>query len=56
MINFDYVIIGSGSGLNLANKRAGDGFKVAIIENDRTGGSCLNKGCIPSKFLIHLIL
>lgn len=50
---FDYAIIGSGSGLDIANSLANDGHKVAIIEKGRPGGTCLNRGCIPSKFLIH---
>ncbi len=29
------------------------GLKVAIIEKDRMGGTCLNRGCIPTKLLIH---
>lgn len=53
MLGFDYVVIGSGSGLSLANKLAEDGFNVAVIEKERPGGTCLNKGCIPSKLLIH---
>lgn len=53
MLGFDYVVIGSGSGLPLANKLAEDGFDVAVIEKERPGGTCLNTGCIPSKLLIN---
>ncbi|MDX1371332.1 MAG: FAD-dependent oxidoreductase, partial [Nitrososphaeraceae archaeon] len=54
MINkFDVIVIGSGSGLDVANGLAERGFKVAIIEKDKLGGTCLNAGCIPSKLLIH---
>ncbi len=50
---FDIIVIGSGSGLNVASAAAEHGLKVAIIEKDKMGGTCLNRGCIPSKLLIH---
>jgi dihydrolipoamide dehydrogenase len=51
---FDLIVIGSGSGLDIANAAAYQhSLKVAIIEKDRMGGTCLNRGCIPSKLLIH---
>jgi mycothione reductase len=52
---FDLIVIGGGSGLDVANAVAisQHGLKVAIIEKDRLGGTCLNRGCIPSKLLIH---
>ena len=54
MKKFDLIVIGSGSGLGVANAAATEkGFKVAIIEKDKLGGTCLNRGCIPSKLLIH---
>lgn len=54
MKKFDLIVIGSGSGLDVANAAATEkGFKVAIIEKDKLGGTCLNRGCIPSKLLIH---
>ena len=46
---FDLVIIGAGSGLNLIPS----GWKVAIVEKGPMGGTCLNRGCIPSKIVIH---
>ncbi|MBL4694327.1 dihydrolipoyl dehydrogenase [Candidatus Gracilibacteria bacterium] len=52
MKTYDLIIIGSGGGSKL--RPAGDlGKKVAIIEKDDLGGTCLNRGCIPSKMLIH---
>jgi dihydrolipoamide dehydrogenase len=52
MQKFDLIIIGSGGGTKL--RPASDfGKKVAIIEKDALGGTCLNRGCIPSKMLIH---
>lgn len=53
MQEFDLIVIGSGSGLDVANAVAQDGLRVAIIEKGRMGGTCLNRGCIPSKLLIH---
>jgi mycothione reductase len=50
---FDLIVIGSGSGLDVANAAAQNGLKVAIVEKSRMGGTCLNRGCIPSKLLIH---
>ncbi|HET9807561.1 MAG TPA: dihydrolipoyl dehydrogenase [Nitrososphaeraceae archaeon] len=53
MEKFDLIVIGSGSGLDVANAAAQKGLKVAIIEKYKLGGTCLNTGCIPSKLLIH---
>ncbi|HXV47068.1 MAG TPA: dihydrolipoyl dehydrogenase [Nitrososphaera sp.] len=53
MQEFDLIVIGSGSGLDVANVVAQEGKRVAIIEKGRMGGTCLNRGCIPSKLLIH---
>ncbi len=53
--NFDVVIIGSGPGGYVAAIRAGQlGLKTAIIEKDkRLGGTCLHRGCIPTKALLY---
>jgi mycothione reductase len=53
MQEFDLIVIGSGSGLDVANAVAQEGLRVAIVEKGRMGGTCLNRGCIPSKLLIH---
>jgi len=50
---FDIITIGSGGGAKISSPAASLGFKVAVIEKDRLGGTCLNRGCIPSKMLIH---
>lgn len=50
---FDLIVIGAGSGLEVAKAAAQGGLKVALIEKDKMGGTCLNRGCIPSKLLIH---
>lgn len=53
MKTYDAIIIGGGAGLKIARPAANLGYKIAVIEEDRLGGTCLNKGCIPSKMLIH---
>lgn len=50
---FDLIVIGGGAGLKLGRPVADLGYKVAVIEKDKLGGTCLNRGCIPSKMLIH---
>ncbi len=49
MEEFDLIIIGSGAGLNLVDAALNKGMKVALVENGPLGGTCLNRGCIPSK-------
>src|SRR5207245_1973812 len=50
--SFDLVIIGGGpAGYTGAIKGALQGFKVAVVERDRVGGACINRGCIPTKAL-----
>ncbi|MEO7727678.1 MAG: FAD-containing oxidoreductase [Burkholderiales bacterium] len=50
---FDAVVIGTGqSGPALAAKLAGAGWKVAIVERGRFGGTCVNTGCVPTKTLV----
>ena len=53
MQNFDLIVIGAGSGLNVSSAAAEMGMKVAVIEKGPMGGTCLNRGCIPSKIIIH---
>jgi dihydrolipoamide dehydrogenase len=53
MEQFDIIIIGSGGGTKIARPAADLGFRVALIEKEAMGGTCLNRGCIPSKMLIH---
>jgi len=50
---YDLIVIGSGAGLEVAHAAAQSGLKVAIVEKSKMGGTCLNRGCIPSKLLIH---
>ncbi|MCA9398377.1 MAG: dihydrolipoyl dehydrogenase [Candidatus Omnitrophica bacterium] len=53
MKKYDVIVIGSGGGAKITSPAARLGLKVACIEKDRLGGTCLNRGCIPSKMLIH---
>lgn len=53
MKKYDAIVIGSGGGAKITSPAARLGLKVACIEKDALGGTCLNRGCIPSKMLIH---
>ncbi len=51
---YDLVIIGAGwAGFNAAIRAKELGLKVALIEKEKIGGTCLNLGCIPTKALIQ---
>src|SRR5215472_6410051 len=50
--SYDLVIVGAGSGNMLPDKEL-EGWRIALVEADRFGGTCLNRGCIPSKILVH---
>jgi len=52
--DFDLVILGGGSGGYAAALRGAQlGLNVALIEKDKLGGTCLHRGCIPTKALLH---
>src|SRR6056297_905914 len=53
MNEVDFLVIGSGSGLDVANAAANRGQSVAVVEKGALGGTCLNRGCIPSKMLLY---
>ncbi len=54
MDNFDLIIIGAGPGGYVGAIRAAQlGQKVCVIERRDAGGTCLNRGCIPTKALLH---
>lgn len=53
MKTYDVLVIGSGGGGKITSPAAKLGLKVACIEKAALGGTCLNRGCIPSKMLIH---
>ncbi len=50
---FDILVIGSGGGSKITRPAANLGYKVAIVDHGPLGGTCLNRGCIPSKMVIH---
>ena len=52
-MNYDAIIIGSGQGGGpLAHKLADLKWKVAFVEKDQLGGSCINYGCTPTKTMM----
>ncbi|WP_034254004.1 dihydrolipoyl dehydrogenase [Actinomyces sp. oral taxon 448] len=51
---YDMVILGAGSGGYAAALRGAQlGLKVALIEADKVGGTCLHRGCVPTKAILH---
>lgn len=51
---YDIVVLGAGSGGYACAMRAAQlGMKVALVEGDKVGGTCLHRGCIPTKALLH---
>ncbi len=53
MIDFDVIIIGTGSGNTILTPEFDD-LQIAIVEKGTFGGTCLNRGCIPSKMLVYV--
>jgi len=50
--DYDFLVIGGGSGgLAAARRAAAHGARVAIVEFDRLGGTCVNRGCVPKKVM-----
>lgn len=52
METYDLIVLGGGRAANLAIAASKAGWKTALIERDRLGGTCPNNGCVPSKLLI----
>ena len=48
---YDLVIVGAGTGNTLPDKKF-SGWRIAVVESSRFGGTCLNRGCIPSKMFV----
>lgn len=53
MQHYDVIIIGTGGGTKISAPLLKLGKKIALIEKGKAGGTCLNRGCIPSKMFIH---
>jgi len=54
MSSYDLITIGAGSGGVAASRRAaGYGARVLIVENDRVGGTCVIRGCVPKKLMMY---
>lgn len=53
-LDFDLVVMGAGSGGLATSKRAASyGARVAIVEDDRVGGTCVIRGCVPKKLMVY---
>ncbi|MFB6186206.1 MAG: FAD-dependent oxidoreductase, partial [Halobacteriaceae archaeon] len=53
MTDFDLLVFGGGTGNTVASAAAKEGMDTALIEKGPLGGTCLNRGCNPSKMLIQ---
>ncbi|WP_254762650.1 dihydrolipoyl dehydrogenase [Natrinema marinum] len=53
MDEYDIVVVGGGSGSQVATAAAEQGLEAAVIERGPLGGACVTRGCVPSKALIH---
>jgi len=53
MKHFDVLVVGTGSGMSIAEAAVNSGRSVALVEMGKLGGTCLNTGCIPSKMVIY---
>ena len=54
MYDFDLIVIGAGPGGYVAALKAAKlGLRTAVVENREAGGTCLNRGCIPTKTMLH---
>src|ERR671911_191545 len=51
---FDLIVVGMGSGAEVSSAAAERGWRTAVVESGPFGGTCLNRGCIPSKMLVHV--
>lgn len=53
MEEFDVLVVGAGSGMIVAASAVANGLKTALVESGPIGGTCINRGCVPSKMLIY---
>ena len=52
MKHYDVIVIGTGAANIITDAAVGQGLSIAVIERDRFGGTCLNRGCIPTKIMV----
>ena len=53
LASFDAIIVGTGqAGPSLAARLSGAGWKVAVVEKHKFGGTCVNNGCTPTKAMV----
>ena len=52
MNHYDVIVIGTGAANIITDAAQRQGLRIAVVERDRFGGTCLNRGCIPSKALL----
>jgi mycothione reductase len=52
-VEYDLIVIGSGAGLNVASNAHSEGMRVALLDDGPIGGTCLNRGCVPTKVLLY---
>ena len=50
---YDLIVIGSGAGMNVASSAHARGMRVAVLDDGPIGGTCLNRGCIPTKIILY---
>jgi dihydrolipoamide dehydrogenase len=53
MKTYDIAVVGTGSGLAVVEAALSAGLSCAVVEREKFGGTCLTKGCIPSKMLVY---
>lgn len=53
MDEYELVVVGSGVGLSVLSQALNMGWKCALVERGKMGGTCLTRGCIPSKVLVY---
>ena len=54
MRDYQLIVIGAGPGGYMAARRAAKlGLRTAVVESREAGGTCLNRGCVPTKTLLH---
>ncbi len=53
MEEYDVLVVGSGTGKKIASRAAEKGLEVALVDRDEFGGTCLLRGCVPSKTMIY---